>query len=69
MTVSLIHLKRPFGTSTPITIEELKAESCRWPLSDDPPWHFCGLPKARGAYCAVHASVAYRRPGEKEKPE
>lgn len=67
MTVSLVHPNRPLGASKPVTIDQLTGHSCRWPLSSGSPWKFCGLPKARGAYCEVHGSLAYRRPADKEK--
>lgn len=60
MTVSLIHPARPLPASKPMDIMDLGANSCRWPLTSQSPWTFCGLPKERGAYCAVHGTMAYR---------
>lgn len=60
MTVSLFHPNRPIGASKPVGLLELKAESCRWPLTSAAPWTYCGLQRERGAYCSTHGAIAYR---------
>jgi GcrA cell cycle regulator len=44
-----------------IALLEAKEGHCRWPArSAEGVAHFCGAPKARGAYCETHAAIAYR---------
>ena len=44
-----------------IALIEAKECQCRWPArSVDGAAHVCGAPKARGAYCEIHAAIAYR---------
>lgn len=45
-----------------VTLLELRPDSCRWPIGDphDDDFHFCGCKKTRGAYCSIHASLAYQ---------
>ena len=48
---------------------KLSNERCRWPITEDgPPFTFCGSPSADlgegQPYCAAHARMAYRKPGE-----
>jgi len=41
-----------------LTMMDLEADSCRWPVNDPPPRGehlFCGHPKRFGSYCAAHA--------------
>jgi hypothetical protein len=49
----------------------LTNESCRWPVTEDSPFRFCGMPEAdmrKGIpYCRFHTRLAYRRPGELER--
>jgi hypothetical protein len=44
-----------------IALLEAKEGQCRWParFADDAA-HVCGAPKVRGAYCEIHAAIAYR---------
>jgi hypothetical protein len=50
---------------------DLTNESCRWPVTEDHPHRFCGMPEAdlanRIPYCRYHRRLAYRRPGEPER--
>jgi GcrA cell cycle regulator len=49
------------------TLMKLLNNDCRWPIGDprDPDFGFCGAPKCAGSsYCAGHARIAYRKPGE-----
>jgi hypothetical protein len=50
---------------------DLTNESCRWPVTDEPPHEFCGMPEAdmggKLPYCRYHRRLAYRRPGEPER--
>ena len=46
-----------------VTLEQLEAHHCRWPIGmpGDPDFVFCGENKeANISYCAGHASIAYR---------
>jgi hypothetical protein len=46
----------------PVTLFELTARSCSYPVSHDPRGIaslFCGAPKVRGSYCACHARRVY----------
>jgi GcrA cell cycle regulator len=44
-----------------VSLLELNERSCRWPIGD--PTHenfgYCGDRRVRGAYCDVHAEIAY----------
>ncbi len=43
-----------------IPLLETSSSHCRWPAkSENGAPHVCGLTKARGAYCAFHADIAY----------
>jgi hypothetical protein len=43
-----------------IPLLEASSRHCRWPAkSENGAPHVCGLAKARGAYCAFHAGIAY----------
>lgn len=49
--------------STPaegLLLDDLKQESCRWPLNDGGPFRFCGCRKLllKGPYCAEHTARA-----------
>jgi hypothetical protein len=45
-----------------ITIYDLDACTCRYPLGDGPPFLFCGLPCDEDcAYCFVHCRIAHRQ--------
>jgi hypothetical protein len=42
--------------------EMLERSRCCWPVTNEAPWLFCGLPKADGdrAYCDRHRSISIR---------
>ena len=41
--------------ATPVTLELLARDGCRWPIGDDAPFLFCGCKAAAGSsYCATH---------------
>jgi len=44
-----------------ISIMELGAHSCRWPLGKVSPFTFCGLRATDGPYCAEHERIARPR--------
>ena len=46
-------------SDSPITLEDLQAHQCRWPLTDDPRNQlFCGKPKTTASsYCECHAII------------
>lgn len=48
-----------------IGFARLSDKTCRWPLDDAPPFHFCGNQvDVDGPYCSWHDSVAHGRPGQ-----
>lgn len=52
----------PERSPNPVTLMELEAHHCRWPLSDaaDPEFMFCGAHKLDGSsYCSRHYRMAY----------
>lgn len=52
--------------SPPITLLDLRSDTCRWPV-DSPtgPLLYCGAPAAiERPYCPYHCGMAYRRRGE-----
>ena len=38
----------------PVTLMDLEAGMCRWPLGDDKPFLFCGQHATAGSYCEHH---------------
>lgn len=44
------------------TILSIRRDACRWPYGDPAETDFslCGRPAERGAFCAAHATLAYR---------
>ena len=54
----------------PIALLDLTNETCRWPVTENPPHRFCGRLEADFAkgvpYCRRHSRMAYRRPGDVE---
>ncbi|MBV6659271.1 MAG: GcrA cell cycle regulator [Devosiaceae bacterium] len=58
------------GESPRLTIQELREDTCRWPvgdpLSDD--FHFCGRATQDGkTYCDYHCGVAFQAPNERRR--
>jgi GcrA cell cycle regulator len=50
----------PGGAPALITVLDLKAHHCRYPIGEGP-FHFCGMSKLDGIpYCAAHARIAFR---------
>lgn len=51
-------------TEQQITMEDLKASMCRWPIGDpqDKDFHFCGEKRVSSdeSYCQHHTEKAYR---------
>lgn len=45
-----------------ISIMDLAENDCRYPIESSDGFVFCGLPKARGAYCSYHAKKCYVPP-------
>ena len=44
-----------------IALLDAKECHCRWPAKPvDGAAHVCGAPRVRGAYCALHAAIAYQ---------
>ena len=54
----------PEVVNGPLTIIELEAHHCRWPVEvPGEPMLYCGEPKASGrSYCARHCRMAYHTP-------
>jgi GcrA cell cycle regulator len=50
---------------------ELPRRACRWPIGDPmaTDFRFCGRASSRGAYCEVHARLAYRPAGRRLPPD
>lgn len=48
------------------SVMTIRRTDCRWPLGDprSPAFSLCGRPAVRGAYCGVHAEIAYRPAGD-----
>ncbi len=44
-----------------LTIMELTATSCRWPMGDprDPDFRYCGQNISRQSYCIAHSKLAF----------
>lgn len=51
---------RPGAIPAPVDITKLSDHVCRWPVSSDASWLFCGQRRVHGAYCATHGALAYR---------
>jgi hypothetical protein len=47
----------PLPGTTPIGLLDLDKGKCRWPVTDDSPFLFCGAP-CEGVYCDHHAALA-----------
>lgn len=48
-----------------LSILGLATGDCRWPVTDGPPYLFCGNPALYGcSYCAAHMSIAHDRRGD-----
>jgi GcrA cell cycle regulator len=46
-----------------IDILELKADTCRFPYGDLPPFRYCGCPILKGSpYCSTHTAVCWNHP-------
>jgi GcrA cell cycle regulator len=60
-------VRKECGPPKHLTLFELTAKTCRWPLGDSP-FTFCGNPTASdGPYCRCHSAVAYREPPPRRK--
>lgn len=46
-------------TCEPVTLMQLEPHHCRYPVSDDNKFLFCGADKERGSYCFHHANLCY----------
>ena len=45
----------PIPGTTPVTLVDLEAGMCKWPVSDDKPFLFCAAPSVEGkSYCQHH---------------
>lgn len=44
----------PIPDVTPVSLLELEAGQCRWPVGQDSPHMFCGAPADHGPYCQHH---------------
>ena len=52
------------------SLPDLGDFQCRWPLGDEPPYRFCGWPKAphSRSYCGRHHALAYPSPQPRPRP-
>lgn len=57
--------------SEPVTILELRASMCRWPIGDpaQQDFRFCGAKKVpgQGPYCACHSAIAHQTPSDRRR--
>jgi GcrA cell cycle regulator len=47
----------PLPGTQPVGLMDLGASMCRWPVTVDRPWLFCGA-AADGVYCAAHSALS-----------
>ncbi|WP_375572020.1 GcrA family cell cycle regulator [Ahrensia marina] len=58
------------GESPKLSIQELKEDTCRWPVGDpmNDDFHFCGRSALDGQpYCEYHCGVAFQAPNERRR--
>lgn len=58
------------GDSPRLSIQELKENTCRWPIGDPlhDDFHFCGRSTQEGhPYCEYHCNVAFQTPNERRR--
>lgn len=58
------------GESPRLQIQELKENTCRWPIGDPltEDFHFCGRGTLEGQpYCEYHCGVAFQTPNERRR--
>ena len=58
------------GESPRLSIQELKENTCRWPIGDplQDDFHFCGRSTLEGQpYCEFHCGVAFQAPNERRR--
>ena len=58
------------GESPRLSIQELKENTCRWPVGDplQDDFHFCGRSTLEGQpYCEYHCGVAFQAPNERRR--
>jgi len=56
------------GQRDPVSLMDLEAHSCRWPIDVPGGVGFCGAPKERGSYCAPHAQAGSSTLANGERP-
>jgi GcrA cell cycle regulator len=57
-------LKEPESTAKAVTLYELTAQHCRWPVGSVDRMLYCGADQVAGRpYCARHCALAYQRRG------
>jgi GcrA cell cycle regulator len=58
------------GESPKLSIQELKEDTCRWPVGDplNDDFHFCGRSSLEAQpYCEYHCGVAFQAPNERRR--
>lgn len=58
------------GESPRLSIQDLKEDTCRWPVGDplQDDFHFCGRSAQEGQpYCEYHCNVAFQTPNERRR--
>lgn len=48
----------PLPGHAPVSMMELEANMCRWPMGQEKPFLFCGAPTNGSSYCDHHADVS-----------
>jgi len=48
----------PLPGTQPVGLMDLGASMCRWPVTVDRPWLFCGVGNSDGIYCATHKAMS-----------
>ena len=51
----------PLPGSKPVLLVDLEPNKCKWSVSDNSPYLFCGEPAHEGTYCRIHAQLGYRK--------
>lgn len=62
----------PYASACAVTLLQLTAETCRWPLGDPSTseFRFCGMLPCGGLpYCAPHCRIAYQPLGDRQPRE
>lgn len=45
---------KPIEGTTPVSLVDLERDQCKWPVTEDAPFLFCGAQSTHGPYCHHH---------------